>query len=98
MALAQRPYSPTSLQAAHLRRTDNLTVLGGNRWRTDELLALLSVLTGCVSLEPAHCQLPDQVCDGPLISTADLQNAGIQLAEGNQRMGRQRADQTLFAD
>ena len=77
---------------------DNLTVLGWNRRLTDELLALLSVLTGCVSLEPAQCQLLDQVCDGPLISTADLQNAGIQLAEGNQRISRQPADQTLFAD
>jgi hypothetical protein len=44
---------------------------------TTELLELINVLGRCIALEPAQEDLLDIITDGPLITTAELANAGI---------------------
>jgi hypothetical protein len=56
---------------------DDITPTSWNRGFTFELLALLSVLTGCVLLHPTQEQLLGELCAGPLISTDDLNRAGV---------------------
>jgi hypothetical protein len=62
------------------RRSSRLDDLRGTSWSrlfTDELLALLSVLTGCVELHSIQRELLDRVCDGPLLSVTNLRSAGV---------------------
>jgi hypothetical protein len=50
------------------------------RWSselTDELLALIGVLTGCVTLEHRQFDLLTQICDGPIISVNELLAARV---------------------
>ena len=56
---------------------DDLNVTSWSRQFTDELLALLSVLKGCVEQAPKQEALLDRVCGGPLISMTDLRAAGV---------------------
>jgi hypothetical protein len=44
---------------------------------TTDLLEVLNVLTLVVDLEPQQAQLLDQIVDGPLITIADLTEAGV---------------------
>jgi Type ISP C-terminal specificity domain len=44
---------------------------------TTDLLDLLNVLGRVIALEPRQADLLTRICDGPLISIADLQEAGI---------------------
>ncbi|GLV51294.1 hypothetical protein TBS_18640 [Thermobispora bispora] len=44
---------------------------------TTELLQLLHVLTLCVELEPEQADLLEQICNGPLVTVADLQQANV---------------------
>jgi hypothetical protein len=44
---------------------------------TTDLLDLLNVLGRVAALEPKQADLLNRICDGPLISIADLQEAGI---------------------
>lgn len=44
---------------------------------TTELLQLLHVLTLCVELEPEQAGLLEQICDGPLVTVADLEQANV---------------------
>ncbi|MEV4251839.1 type ISP restriction/modification enzyme [Spirillospora sp. NPDC049652] len=62
------------------RRTSELDDIVLETWErefTVELLALLSVLTGCVRLEPRQADLLTRVVQGPLITTGDLTSAGV---------------------
>jgi hypothetical protein len=56
---------------------DEIGVRLWSRRLTDELLALLAVLAGCVELEPEQLSLLSEICDGPLISVNDLRGAGV---------------------
>lgn len=44
---------------------------------TTELLQLLHVLTLCVELEPEQADLLDRICDGPLVTVADLEQENV---------------------
>jgi hypothetical protein len=44
---------------------------------TTELLRLLHVLTLCVKLEPEQADLLAQICDGPLVTVADLEGSQV---------------------
>jgi hypothetical protein len=44
---------------------------------TNELLAMLSVLSGCIRLEPQQLFLLNQICEGRLISTSELSRASV---------------------
>ncbi|WP_055482553.1 type ISP restriction/modification enzyme [Sphaerimonospora mesophila] len=44
---------------------------------TTELLQLLHVLTLCVELEPEQAGLLERICDGPLVTVADLEQANV---------------------
>lgn len=59
---------------------DGMTVTNWDRRLTDELLALLGVLTGCVRAEDAQRNLLDEVCDAPTITVDDLRYAGVGLS------------------
>lgn len=73
---------------------DNLTVTSWDRRLTDELLALLAVLTGCISLEPAQRVLLNKVCDSATVTIDDLSNADVRL--GSFALGRsQRPDDPM---
>ena len=67
----------------HKKRTcpelDDLTVTRWDRCLTDELLALLAVLAGCVGLEGAQQALLNEVCAQPTITIDQLSRAGIRL-------------------
>jgi Type ISP C-terminal specificity domain len=56
---------------------DDITVPGWNHRLDRELLALLSVLTGCVSIERSQQDLLNQICDGPTISVDELTRANV---------------------
>jgi hypothetical protein len=47
---------------------------------TSDLMDLLNVLGRLVALEPAQADLLTRICDGPLLSLARLQNAGVVAA------------------
>jgi hypothetical protein len=44
---------------------------------TTELLQLLHVLTLCVELEPDQADLLERICNGPLVTVADLEQANV---------------------
>jgi hypothetical protein len=44
---------------------------------TTELLQLLNVLTLCVELEPDQAKVLEQICNGPLVTVADLERAAV---------------------
>ena len=70
-------------------RTSPLDGIRPDRWsphRTEELLALLTVLTCLVHLEPRQADLLDRVRGGPLATVADLTAAGVlPVPEGARR-------------
>ncbi len=69
-----------TIQPRNKRRSSRLDDIGVNSWTrrfTDELLALLSVLTGCTQLHPAQATLLDRICDNELISVAELHDVGV---------------------
>jgi hypothetical protein len=62
------------------RRSTPLDDINADYWTaafTRELLDLLRVLTRCVELAPAQARLLARICQGPLISTAELVQADI---------------------
>jgi hypothetical protein len=64
----------------HKKRTSPLDNMNCETWPpafTDELLELLTVLKRCVELEPDQADLLERVCRGPLITSADLVDAGV---------------------
>ncbi|MEU6034687.1 type ISP restriction/modification enzyme [Actinomadura sp. NPDC047616] len=85
------------------RRTsalDEIRVTCWNRRFTDEFLALLSVLTGCLRLEPLQRELLQEICSGPLISLSELHDSGVLQVTDVQRKGPRRepeAGGVLFA-
>jgi hypothetical protein len=44
---------------------------------TTDLLLLLNVLTLCVELEPDQADLLEKICNGPLVTVADLEQANV---------------------
>lgn len=60
-------------------RLDRLTITTWNRTLTGELLALLSILAGCASMENSQQELLNDICDTPTISLSDLSRAGVWL-------------------
>lgn len=56
---------------------DDITVPGWDHHLDREVLALLSVLTGCVSTERSQQDLLDQICDRPTISVDELTRAHV---------------------
>lgn len=67
---------------------DGIAVEGWNRQLDRELLALLSVLTGCVSIEGAQADLLGQVCSTPILTVSDLNRAGINLNQPSRGKSR----------
>jgi hypothetical protein len=62
------------------RRSSPLDDINAERWParyTTELLELLNVLEMCVLLEPCQAEILDRVCDGPLITVADLRQQKV---------------------
>lgn len=56
---------------------DGINITSWNSQLTDDFLATIAVLKGCVDLEQRQADLLARVCDGPLISFADLGRAGL---------------------
>jgi hypothetical protein len=57
------------------RRSSPLDIVNANRWParyTTELLELLNVLEMCIDIEPRQAAVLARICDGPLITVADL--------------------------
>jgi hypothetical protein len=61
------------------RELDDINVRDWSHQLDRELLALVSVLTGCVDIEPAQQQLLDSVCSGPLFTVDELRRVGVNL-------------------
>jgi len=62
------------------RKSSPLDHIGTEEWPaefTTELLRLLHVLTLCVKLEPGQSDLLEQICDGPLVTVADLRESQV---------------------
>lgn len=74
--LNDRMANPRNKQRSS-RLDDEVRVTSWEQRFTNELLALLAVLTGCIQLQSKQVDVLHRVCDGPLISTADLRDAGI---------------------
>jgi Type ISP C-terminal specificity domain/N-6 DNA Methylase len=70
---------------------DDITVPGWDRRLDREVLALLSVLTGCVSIERSQQDLFDQVCSGPTITIDELARARVTF-DSPQRIGNRSPD------
>jgi hypothetical protein len=68
---------------------DHITAETWTRQDTVELRQLLTVLQRLVDLEPDQAELLDAICDGPLLSTTDLNATGILPIDGKQRKLRQ---------
>ncbi|MFG1997599.1 type ISP restriction/modification enzyme [Spirillospora sp. NPDC048911] len=69
-----------TIQPRNKRRSSALDDIRPATWNRDltfEFLALLSVLTGCVLLQPGQEALLNEICAGPLISSNDLCSAGV---------------------
>jgi hypothetical protein len=69
-----------TLRPRNKRRSSRLDDIGVTEWTrrlTEELLALLSVVTGCVELHETQAGLLGRICDGPLISNSDLVDASV---------------------
>lgn len=77
---------------------DYLPIPDWDRPLTDELLALLSVLEGCISLEGSQQKLLDEICDTSVISATDLRQAGVRLgvASRTQQSGPGESAGVLF--
>ena len=76
---------------------DDMTVTSWNRRLVEEFLALLTVLTGCVSIEGSQQNLLDQVCDAPTITVDDLREAHVVLARAGRSEPRRPSDATAPA-
>ncbi len=77
------------------RRSSELDDINADRWTihtTDGLLDLLAVLERCVALEPTQAHLLEQICDGPLITTTDLETARVLPAPPSARKPMSRTD------
>jgi Type ISP C-terminal specificity domain/N-6 DNA Methylase len=64
----------------HKRNKKGLNAKSFDSWTsgvTDELLAMLSVLSGCVQLEPQQLALLDQVREGKLITSSELLQVSV---------------------
>ncbi|MET9244946.1 type ISP restriction/modification enzyme [Nonomuraea sp. NPDC003709] len=62
------------------RKSSPLDEINTEEWPaefTTELLQLLHVLTLCVELEPEQATLLEKICNGPLVTVADLQHANV---------------------
>ncbi|MEU8272258.1 type ISP restriction/modification enzyme [Sphaerisporangium sp. NPDC049002] len=73
-------------------RSSPLDSINIGRWPaqfTTELLELLNVLSLCVELEPAQAVLLEKICDGPLITAADLEQRKVLPAPANVRKAPQ---------
>jgi Type ISP C-terminal specificity domain/N-6 DNA Methylase len=63
-----------------VKRSSPLDDIRADEWPpefTTELRHLLSILRLCTDLEPEQATLLDRICSGPLISTADLEEARV---------------------
>jgi hypothetical protein len=77
-----------ALNPRNKRRSSQLDDIGVTSWTgrfTEELHALLSVLTGCVALQRKQHALLQSACAGPLICVADLRSAGVLPVDGRFR-------------
>ncbi len=63
---------------------------------TEELLNVLNVLGGLVELEPKQAELLDEICSSPLITAAELTDAGVLSLPANWRKTLKRDDDPLF--
>jgi hypothetical protein len=58
---------------------DNLTVEEWDRGLNDELMTILSILTGCTAIEAQQRQLLDDICSEATITVNKLKGAGVNL-------------------
>jgi len=80
MKVVSHWFDSRRISPLHKRNKSGLNAKNFGSWTsqlTNELLAMLSVLTGCVRLEPQQITLLDQVCEGVLISTSELMQASM---------------------
>ncbi|GGK62641.1 hypothetical protein Ppa06_21050 [Planomonospora parontospora subsp. parontospora] len=62
------------------RKSSSLDDIHTEEWPaefTTELLHLLHVLTLCVEVEPDQADLLEKICNGPLVTVADLEGANV---------------------
>jgi hypothetical protein len=62
------------------RRSSPLDAINAEHWParyTTELLELLNVLEMCVDIEPRQADVLTRICEGPLITVADLKQEGV---------------------
>ncbi|MGH3981500.1 MAG: type ISP restriction/modification enzyme [Pseudonocardiaceae bacterium] len=76
---------------------DELTAERWTRAMTEQLRDLVAVLEGCVKLEERQADVLDRIVAGPLITSADLENASVlPPPQGARRMVENDAGVTLF--
>lgn len=76
MRVIRHWFNYRSRNPRHKKRSsplDNINLARWTRQHTDELLALVAVLTGCVALEPRQADLLDRICAGSLVTVGDLE-------------------------
>jgi hypothetical protein len=64
----------------HKRSTSPLDRINVQRWTpqlTTELLELLTVVAGCIALEPAQAALLDEISENTLVTSGELTAAGV---------------------
>jgi hypothetical protein len=80
MPIIKKWFSYRQPDPKYRKRTSPLDDLNPTRWTAqfdDELLDLLQVLDGCVTLEPLQADLLDRIRVGPLVTVADLEREGV---------------------
>jgi predicted helicase len=80
MPVVKHWFNYRARRPVHKRRSSELDDINCRSWspaRTDRLLELLTVVDRCIALEPRQEQLLDHICDGPLITPADMTRSGV---------------------
>jgi hypothetical protein len=80
MRIVRHWFDYRTKEPRHKKRTSPLDSINISQWTrqlTDELLAMLAAIAGCVSLEPQQLDLLSSICAGPTVSTTELNGARI---------------------
>ncbi|MBB4934738.1 hypothetical protein F4561_005632 [Lipingzhangella halophila] len=80
MRVVRKWFTARQATPRHKRRSSPLDDIRHDRWTpqfTDELIELLTVLTRLIDHEPSQARLLQDVCAGPQITVADLEEHGV---------------------
>jgi hypothetical protein len=80
MRVVSHWFDSRRFSSLHKKNKEGLNATSFRSWTsqlTNELLVMLSVLSGCVRLEPHQLTLLNQICGGKLISASELLQASV---------------------